>query len=48
MAKKRQAGKAENKILFAFITTFLSIIGFVIALIAKRKMIMSCFMQSRA
>lgn len=29
-------GKKDDKILFAFLATFLSIIGFVIALIAKR------------
>ncbi|MEK6859974.1 MAG: hypothetical protein AABX54_04125 [Nanoarchaeota archaeon] len=42
MAKKKSSAKAnkpsknDDKILFAFLATFLSIIGFVIALIAKR------------
>lgn len=37
-AKKvvRVSGKDDNKILFAFLVAFLSIIGFVIALIVKR------------
>lgn len=34
---KKEKQKEDNKILFAFLATFLSIIGFVIALIVKRK-----------
>jgi uncharacterized membrane protein len=42
MAKKKRApsgnlSKDDDKKLFAFLATFLSIIGFIIALIAKRK-----------
>ena len=40
MAKKKSVksrSKKDDKILFAFLATFLSIIGFVIALVAKRK-----------
>lgn len=37
MPKKRvRQSKKDDKILFAFLATFLSIIGFIIALIAKR------------
>lgn len=38
MAKKagRTHDKGDDKILFAFLATFLSIIGFIIALIAKK------------
>lgn len=35
-SKKERSNKKDDKILFAFLATFLSIIGFVIALIAKR------------
>lgn len=35
--KNTQLKKEENKKLFAFLATFLSIIGFVIALLAKRE-----------
>jgi uncharacterized membrane protein len=34
--KKKEMSKKDEKILFAFLATFLSIIGFIIALIAKR------------
>ena len=34
--KSVKSGKKDDKVLFAFLATFLSIIGFIIALIAKR------------
>ena len=36
-SREREEGKKNDKILFAFLATFLSIIGFVIALIMKRE-----------
>ena len=36
MIKKKSSKKDENKILFAFLATFLSIVGFVIALVLKK------------
>ncbi len=34
---KKSSDKSNNNIIFAFLATFLSIIGFIIALIAKRR-----------
>jgi len=36
MAKKKVVKKNDDSVLFAFLATFLSIVGFVIALIVKR------------
>ncbi len=36
MVKKKVANKNNNSVLFAFLATFLSIVGFVIALVVKR------------
>ncbi|MBM3234462.1 hypothetical protein FJZ19_05210 [Candidatus Pacearchaeota archaeon] len=36
MPKREKSSKKDDKIIFAFLATFLSIIGFVIALIAKK------------
>jgi uncharacterized membrane protein len=37
MAKKQSSKKSDDSKLFAFLATFLSIIGFVIALVAKKE-----------
>lgn len=37
MARKSKTKKQDEKILFAFLATFLSIIGFIIAILTKRR-----------